>query len=219
MTELTADLDDLAVAMASMPVLDDVDQRLAVGLYRALAEGRPVSVAALAERCGLERSRVADTLARWPGVFVDGTGSVVGFWGLALSEMAHGYVVGGRRLYTWCAWDALFITPILDQVAEVASQCPVTGRPVSLTVGPEGVRRAEPAETVVSFLSPRQPWDDDVITSFCHYVLFFASPEAGRQWVSEHPGTFLLGLGDAFELGRRFNRLRLGPALESDQPA
>ena len=93
-------------------------------------------------------------------------------WGLALSETAHGYATDGRQLYTWCAWDTLFITPILDQVAEVRSSCPVTGRPVSLTVGPEGLRRVEPPETVVSFLSPQQPWADDVITTFCHGVAF-----------------------------------------------
>ncbi|MFN2505769.1 MAG: organomercurial lyase [Acidimicrobiales bacterium] len=120
---------------------------------------------------------------------------------------------GGHELSTWCAWDTLFITPILGRVAEVASSCPVTGRPVALTVGPEGVRRADPAETVVSFLSPKQPWGDDVISSFCHYVLFFASPEAGARWVHDHPGTFLLSLDDAFELGRRANALRFGPAL------
>lgn len=103
-------------------------------------------------------------------------------------------------------------------MAEVSSSCPVTGRPVLLSVGPEGVRRVEPAETVVSFLSPQQPWADDVITSFCHYVLFFASPEAGSRWVGENPGTFLLGLADAFEVGRRFNTLRLGAELGAGEP-
>lgn len=41
------------------------------------------------------------------------------------------------------------------------------------------MRRADRAETVVSFLSPQQPWGDDGLTSFCHYMLFFASGEAG----------------------------------------
>lgn len=46
-------------------------------------------------------------------------------------------------------------------------------------------------------------------------MLFFASPEAGATWVEEHPGTFLLSLDQGFELGRRFNGLRLGPELGS----
>ena len=55
------------------------EQHLAVSLYRAVAEGRPVSVASLAQRCGRDESRVAATLAAWPGVFFDATGSVIGF--------------------------------------------------------------------------------------------------------------------------------------------
>lgn len=127
MSEYMVDLDDLAAAIGASPRLDRTEQDLSVSLYRALAEGRPVSVASLAQRCGRDESRVAATLAAWPGVFFDAAGSVVGFWGLALSETAHGYATGGRQLYTWCAWDTLFITPILDQVAEVRSSCPVTG--------------------------------------------------------------------------------------------
>ena len=219
MSELKMDLDDLATALGgASPKLDRTDQRLALNLYRALAEGRPVSVPALAQRCRLGETRVAETLAAWPGVFFDEAGSVVGFWGLALSKMPHGYVIGGRQLYTWCAWDTLFIPPILDQVAEVSSSCPVSGRAVSLTVGPEGVRRVEPPETVVSFLSPHSTWADDMITTFCHYVLFFASPEAGRQWVRERPGTFLLDLDDAFDVGRQFNALRFGAVLDAREP-
>lgn len=219
MSELKTDLDDIANALGgASPKLDRTDQHLAVNLYRALAEGRPVSVPALAQGCGLGEARVAETLAAWPGVFFDETGSVVGVWGLALPEMPHGYAIGGRRLYTWCAWDTLFITPILDQVAEVSSSCPVSGRAVSLTVGPEGVRRVEPPGTVVSFLSPQSTWADDVITTFCHYVLFFASSEAGGQWVGEHPGTFLLGLDDAFDVGCRFNALRFGAVLDAREP-
>lgn len=211
------DLDDLAAAIGSSPRLDPTGQHLAVSLYRALAEGRPVSVTALAQHSGLGEATVSATLATWPGVFTDDVGSVVGFWGLALAETAHGYATGGRQLYTWCAWDTLFITPILQQLAEVSSFCPVTRTPVSLTVGPEGVRRVEPADTAVSFLSPAQPWADDVITTFCHYVLFFASPAAGGRWVDDHPGTFLLSVPDAFEVGRRFNALRLGAALEAGE--
>src|SRR5439155_5379141 len=133
-------LDDLTDATVSaFSDLDDNGQRLAVTLYRMLAEGEPVPMAALAQRCSMPESQVADTLASWPGVFTDDQGDVVGFWGLAVVDMPYRYTVGGRQLFTWCAWDTLFITPIIGQVAEVASTCPVTGEEVSLTVGPEGV--------------------------------------------------------------------------------
>lgn len=58
----------------------------------------------------------------------------------------------------------------------------------------------------------------NVITAFCHYVLLFGSPGAGRQWVDRHSGTFLLNPADAFEFGRRFNALRLGRAQGVNGP-
>ena len=44
-----------------------------------------------------------------------------------------------------------------------------------------------------------------MIQSFCHFVHLFASRDAGESWIVEHPGTFLLSLDEAFELGRLVN--------------
>ncbi len=88
----------------------------------------------------------------------------------------------------------------------MTSTCPVTGEPIKLTVTPEGVTRTSHPDVVVSFLRPDAPFDAGVIQSFCHFVLFFASSQAGERWVTEHPGTFLLTIGDASDLAARANR-------------
>ena len=69
-----------------------------------------------------------------------------------------------------------------------------------------------PDGVVVSFLSPERRFDGNVITSFCHFVHFFASRQGGEQWVERHPGTFLLSLPDAIELARLSN-LMLAKAI------
>jgi alkylmercury lyase len=64
---------------------------------------------------------------------------------------------------------------------------------------------------LVSFLLPEaEAVNENVITSFCHYVHFFSSREAANPWRHEHPETFLLPLEDAWEIGRRVNRARYG---------
>jgi hypothetical protein len=40
---------------------------------------------------------------------------------------------------------------------------------------------------------------------FCHYIHFFVDAQAGEKWTSEHPGTYLISLEEAFELGRLTN--------------
>ncbi len=37
------------------------------------------------------------------------------YWGLAIAETKHRLEVDGRALYTWCAWDSLFLPEILQR--------------------------------------------------------------------------------------------------------
>jgi alkylmercury lyase len=207
------DVEALSRALVrEMPALDEEEQRVALTLYRLLAEGRPVPLARLASAVGLAERRAKAALSRWPGVFFD-DGAVVGFWGLALPQMAHRFVIAGTALSTWCAWDALFLPELIGKTASVVSSDPVTGEEVALTVAPERVVDGA-SQVVISFLDPTTRFDDGVIANFCHYVHFFASLASGTAWVREHPCTFLLSLSEAFELGRLVNRAKFGAALE-----
>ncbi|MGH2426974.1 MAG: alkylmercury lyase MerB [bacterium] len=193
--------------------LDESEQHIAVRLYRLLAEGKPVVIARLAAELGTPTSTVSDALDQWPGVFRVHAGRVIGFWGLAIPEMPHRFIVDGRRLHTWCAWDSLFIPEILGKTAQVESTCPATKRVIRLAVGPRGVAEMDPETTVVSFLKPQVAFDENVILNFCHYVHFFVSAEAAVSWVAAHPQTFLLSMQEAFELGRLTNAAHFGAAL------
>jgi alkylmercury lyase len=199
--------------VSAMPKLESTERRIAVGLYRLLAEGAPVPPARLADILNLSEGRVRETLSKWPGVYYNDAGAVIGFWGLALSEMPHRFKVDGRTLYTWCAWDSLFIPGILGTTARVESTDPLTKEKISLVVEPEGIKRLVPADAAVSFLAPNGVFDADVIQSFCHFVHFFGSRESGERWTSEHKGTLLFSVDEAHELGRLTNTRNFEEAL------
>jgi alkylmercury lyase len=216
------DLARLADTLASAGLdFDDADQEMAIRLLRLLAEGHPVPSARLAQAAGLPEEHVAGTLERWPGVFRDEHGAVIGFMGLTVVEMgAHRlHNEGGPVLSAWCAWDTLFLPELLGETVRVTSRCAATSDAISLTVGPEGVCDLSPAEAVVSFLVPETGFDADVIQRFCHFVHFFASADAGATWTAENDRTFLLSVDDAFELGRLTNRAAFGTALAAQQAA
>jgi alkylmercury lyase len=204
---LTVDVRGLADALTTaFPSLDVTDQRIAIATYRLLARGIPASVAEIALATGVTPDDGEERLEAWPAVFRDGHGRVVGFWGLTITEMPpHELVVGNVKLWAWCAWDTLFLPARLGTVIQVRSVCPVTNATVELRVAPDHVEGVTPDGVVVSFLSPEHRFDGNVITSFCHFIHFFASRRAGEQWIERHPGTFLLSLRDAFELARLSN--------------
>jgi len=200
-------LESLAAAVAR--AAPDFDERIALQVYRRLAEGSPAPPSDVAQRAGASVERVEEFLASWPGVYLDEAKHVIGFWGLTVTKLSptHRVKVAGRTVFAWCAWDTLFLPGLLDATARVESACRTTGETISLVVSPGGVVETSHPGAVVSFLTPKRDFDADVIQSFCHLVHFFVSREAGETWTAEHPGTFLLSLDDAFELGRRVNAL------------
>ncbi len=190
-------------------------QHVSLQLYRTLAEGLPVSPARVATTLGLAEPAVQAILEGWPGVYYDDERRVIGYWGLSLDEMDYRFEVEEKILYTWCAWDSLFLPELIHMTARVTSSCPVTGVCIWLTVSPEGIQECHPAESVLSFLKPQAGrFRQDVIQHFCHYVHFFSSPDVGAQWVAQHEGTFLLSLNQAEKLARWKNRAQYGGLTE-----
>jgi hypothetical protein len=128
---------------------------------------------------------------------------VTGFWGLALAKTPHRIRHTGVDLCAWCAWDPLFLAYVIGDL-QVTTADPVTSEPITYRTGPDGaITGASHPGSVLSFLRPGQPWDDDVMTTFCHYVLHFTGPASAERWTAAHPGTFVISLGDAAELARR----------------
>lgn len=192
---------DASIAAAS-PVLDDADHRTVLAIYRLLAAATPASAEAIAGEADVSIDRVRDRLGAWPGIFTDAEGNVVGFWGIAIPQMPHRLRFGDApEVHAWCAWDPLFIAPLVGD-AVVDTTDPVTKERIRYRIGPDGVADPSHENSVVSFLVPDGKWDADVIANFCHYVLHFATRDSGERWVAAHPGTFLLSLRQAAELGR-----------------
>jgi alkylmercury lyase len=193
------------------------EQRVAVGLYRELSKGaavedlqlgRALDVSPAESRALLQRDAIKSL------TYADNEGRVVGFGGLAVTPTHHRFEVDGRELWTWCAWDSLFIPEILGRTAHVASSDPESGEIVRLVVSPNEIKSVEPAKAVISFIRPDAlifgTSAANVISRFCHFIFFFACPESGERWIATNSGTFLCSLDDAFALAKRFNAHNFG---------
>ena len=201
-TELTPSLSSLADGLAgTFPAADDAP--LARALLALLARGEPVTDKRLAAATNRPPGEVNAALARWPNVHRDDRGAVVAFSGLTLQPTEHRFQAGGRELYSWCAWDTLFLPALLEQPADVRSTCPLTGTPVRLRVDAGGIAGSEPADLGVSFPPLASTSTASIVESFCRHVHFLAGQETARRWLSEHPGGRVLAPSDAYEVGQR----------------
>lgn len=206
-------------AARRLPALSPEEQRVGLVLLRELARGEPVAIAQLAQALGTP-SDAAEAVVRGsmlaPYVHVGEGDRIQGFMGLAVIRTPHRLTVNGRQLWTWCAYDTLFLPKLLGETAEIETHDPETSRPISLTVSPARIEVAEPAGAVASIVSP-QMWDHTstarLMASACHFMFFFASRASGERWQAKHPETVLVSLDEAFTFGKRFNEHRFGTAL------
>jgi alkylmercury lyase len=174
-----------------------------------LARGEPVDAARIAARTGMPAPDVLGLLRRSPAES-DPDGRLVGF-GLTLRSTRHRFEVDGRVLYTWCAPDALAFPAVLGIDAHVESPCFASGEAIRIEIGPEGVRSAEPAEAVVSIVTPAANLSD-FRRALCHEQHFFSSPQAAAQWQAAHPEGIVVSVADAFTRTRRLFARWIQPA-------
>lgn len=195
------------------PSLETIVERLAEQLrceqedlcrpiVQQITRGKPVTPAAL--RASLEASQpeLEHRLARLPpDVEFDRAGNIVGL-GVTLVPTSHRVLVGGKLLYTWCAFDTVLLPPQLDVQAQVQSTCPVSGQPITFVATPQGtVLDLLPAGSVMSLIVPAERGDCTRAT-FCQQSLFFRSEQAAATFLADHPDALLLSVEEAAYVGR-----------------
>ena len=203
--------------------LSDEEQRISAQIYRLLAKGDPVPVAELASSLDLPLSKVEEVVSQWSGLYYDEDKAIIGYWGLSLREMDHRFEIDGVQLYTWCAWDSLFIPQIIGRTAHVVSIDPVSKNRISITVTPDGIASVHPDVAVTSFMMPNM--DEiraDVIKSFCHYLHFFGSEATAREWIGSNEKSddlIILSIEEGFKIGADKNNLQYKGNLHLDSSA
>lgn len=168
--------------------------------------GCPVSHQQLADACAIALPEVNRLLKTWIAIYYDDLGNIIRFWGLTLNETPHKLLIDGRELYAWCAWDTLFLPALMGKAVQVVSHCASSNVPIQLSIDRKHIMSLTPDNAVLSFVMPDEEGiRKDVISIFCHSVLFFSSAEKGEQWVANNTGTFLMPVERAYVLAQLFN--------------
>ena len=207
-SELIGEIADKFRALGIPPEFGPENSRVLVGLWRALAKGEPVTPAAvdaLIARTGANAEVAQDFLANTTER--NDAGDIVGAVGLSLNDHPHGFSVNGSRHSTWCAWDALFLPPLIGETAEIESKDPQSGETVRITASPDRIESVSPSGSVVTVLVPgpdvvKTDSVEDVWTTFCHHIFFFDSRDSAEAWAVGRPDIQILTVEEGYELGK-----------------
>lgn len=153
-----------------------------VAAFRALlATERPVSEASLAAGLGasaVEVQAALERLDRRGQLRRDDEGRVVGSCGLSVVPSRHELQIGGRRFWTWCAYDAVGILGALRIDGTVRSISAATGRPLEVTF-----RQGAPQTDTIVIVMPDASGCDNVVEDWCPQVNFIEDEQIARSWL------------------------------------
>ncbi len=170
-------------------------------IVQQVTRGKPVTPAVLRASLQVSQNELEHRLAKLPEIEFDRAGNIVGL-GVTLVPTSHRFQIGGKLLYTWCAFDTVLFPPSLHVEAQVQSMCPVTGQPITFVATPEGtVLELVQASSVMSLIVPAEHGDCTRAT-FCQQSLFFQSEQAAAAFLADHPDALLLSVEEAAFLGR-----------------
>jgi alkylmercury lyase len=191
--------ENLGVQQATDEILTDAFENLHIKqdqwriidkTLQLLSNGCPVPPDEIAIRLQVPPDTVISTL-RGFGAEFDEEGNILGV-GLTLVPTPHVYEVNGRKLYTWCALDALLFPVMLKHTAHIESLDPISGDKIRVTVTPDGVQKVNPESAVVSRVNGVD-------------FSFFSSPETASKWIAEHPGKMFYPVIDAFWAAKKIH--------------
>lgn len=191
------------------PSFRDDEMRLLIRVLRHVAEGHPASprhVEQIAKSIAMPLDAATSFLSQLSER--DEQGNIVGIFGLSQRKHPHQFQVNDQTLWTWCAWDALFLPAMLGQTAAVESVCPVTRAGICVRISPEKVEEVHPPGSVVTIAVPDAagtPLEsaETIRKTFCCFVHFFASQETAVPWISaQNHDLRILSVDQAHQLGQ-----------------
>ena len=171
-------------------------------IIQQVTRGKSVTPATLRASLRVSQDELERRMATLlPEVEFDPAGNIVGL-GVTLVPTPHRFQVGGKLLYTWCAFDTVLFPPSLPVEAQVQSTCPVSGQPITFLATPEGsIRDLSPASSLMSLIVPARR-SDCTRATFCQQSLFFQSEQTASTFLAAHSEVILLSVEDAAYVGR-----------------
>jgi len=164
-------------------------------IHRELFKGVPLNKEEYYKLTNLSKEK-ADAILEKLGE-LDAQGNIIAFSGLSLIPTNHRIVINGKKLYTWCAIDAIFFTEWLDVASQIFSEDPIDKTPVELQIEGDHLLWTKPYPLFISWVETIDACD--IRGSLCNHVSFFASEKTAKQWLENNPDGKILTIDDFFE--------------------
>ncbi len=193
-----------------LPKLSAIKKRLSKILYIGLTKGYPVSLALIVEQLDIPEEQVRELLDELDYVERSQNDEVIAYRGVTLSPTKYTLITADSTVYTWCAFDTLFLLDLIDQPAHIHSTCAACNKKLMLKPSKLDGSMPENSSVVMSFLVPEpSAYQESLRVSFCCKVHFFCNANCAQKWSSQHSDVELFSVEDSQTIARERNLFML----------
>jgi alkylmercury lyase len=190
-----------------LPNLNVEERQISKFLYQKLSLGRPVSIESIADEFHKSIQEIQVLLKQMAYVEYSATGEISAYRGVTLNQTRHYLFHNNFKIYTWCAFDTLFLADLLVEPVSIASNCPTCGKRIAFDVNDRNITSSKESDTVMSFIIPdKVDYCENLQNAFCCKVHFFCNQQCGSEWVNLSHEISFFDLAESLVIAQERNR-------------
>jgi len=190
-----------------LPNLKKEERQISKFLYQKLALGNSVPIETIANELQIPIQDIQVHLKQMAYVEYSATGEISAYRGVTLNQTKHCIFHNNVKIYTWCAFDTLFLADLLVEPVSISSNCPVCGKAIACKVTDRNLTSSKDSDTVMSFIIPNKvDYCEDLQNAFCCKVHFFCNEKCGSEWINLSPEVDFFDLSESLVIAQERNR-------------
>jgi alkylmercury lyase len=194
-----------------LPNLKKEERQISKFLYQKLALGRSVPIETIANELQKPIQDIQDHLKQMAYVEYSAASEISAYRGVTLNQTKHNVFHNNSKIYTWCAFDTLFLADLLAKPVSISSNCPTCFKAIACKVTDHDLTNFKSTDIVMSFIIPNKvDICEDLQNAFCCKVHFFCNEQCGSEWINLSSEIGFFDLADSLVIAQERNRQFLG---------
>ena len=194
-----------------LPDLKTEERQISKILYQKLALGKSVSIETISNELQKSIQDIQDYLNQMEYVEYNVTNEISAYRGVTLRQTTHCVFHNAFKVFTWCAFDTLFLADLLDKPVKITSNCPTCNKAITINKPDRDHKSLKETNTVMSFIIPdKVDYCEDLQSAFCCKVHFFCNGQCGSEWINLSSEIGFFNLEESIVIAEERNRRFMG---------
>ena len=194
-----------------LPNLNKEECQISKFLYQKLALGRSVPIETIASELQKPIQEIQDHLKQMTYIEYNRTSEISAYRGVTLNQTQHYVFHNNSKIYTWCAFDTLFLADLLVEPVGISSNCPTCRKVIAFKVTDRDLTNLKDSDIVMSFIIPNKvDYCENLQNAFCCKVHFFCNEQCGHEWINLSVEIGFFDLSESLVIAQERNRQFLG---------